>query len=177
MKYFKSKYLFLVIFLCSFFGEVLPLICLGEAPGQNITGSALNEPNQSITSLAPSQAFNSGMIQFAIQGEGFPDHIGVKLVQNKLEIPGLYPEVSAGNRIQCFFDLSGKPFGDYDLVLIAPDGGQSIYKRAFQIRIFVLVYEINSLIKPLFFDYNQFKIREDQALVLRRNIGLLLTNP
>lgn len=178
MKYHKMKHILLFIWLCSVMGGGSPAIGLGESSLLgNGRASALNEAVPTITSLTPTQAFNSGIIQYTIQGEGFTDKLGVKLVQNKLEISGFYTKVEAGSRIQCFFDLSGKPFGDYDLVLTTPSGGEAIFKRAFQIRIFVLVYEINSLMKPIFFDYNQFKIREDQVYMLQGNINLLLANP
>lgn len=172
MKRIPMKTLFILISLFSFV-----FICPGEGSSSVITDSPGDNLHPVVTSISPTQGFNSGRVLLTIQGQGFPEQASLKLVRNEIEIPGWYRKNKAGEPIQCFFDLTHKSFGDYDLVLTTVDGRKYIFKESFRIRIFILAYHINLLIKPIYFDYDNYDIREDQAGLLQRNIEYLAANP
>jgi hypothetical protein len=141
------------------------MVCRGDSEGPVITA------------LTPTQGFNSGKVLLSIEGRYFTEPVTLKLVRNNAEIPGLYPKVEAGSRIQCFFDLDHMPFGDYDLVITTGEGQSNIFKNSFRIRVFILAYHINRLIKPISFDYDSYDIPEDQADTLQKDIEYLTANP
>jgi outer membrane protein OmpA-like peptidoglycan-associated protein len=178
MKYFVIKILFFLFWLFAMVFDIDSSICRGEVSQNNSgPGSFMNNPSPVITSLSPTQGFNSGRVLLTIQGQGFPEQASLKLVRNEVEISGWYLKNKVGEPIQCFFDLTHKPFGDYDLVLTRLDGRKYVFKDSFRIRIFILAYHINLLIKPIYFDYDNYHIREDQAELLQKNIEYLAANP
>ena len=56
-----------------------------------------------------------------------------------------------------------------------PDGQSGGLKEAFTVQTYI--HDPNKLLKPVFFDYNKWDIRNDQLTRLDHNLSILKSNP
>ncbi len=146
------------------------------------TSTDNKEPNNSsmpnISKINPKQGFNNGAILCSVYGSNFQTGLLIKLVSADIQIPGQNIKLNDDEKITCFFDLNQKPVGDYDVIVINPDGQQAFLNNGFEILEFTQAYDdLNAKLKPTFFDFDKAEIRSDQLANLKENINLLIENP
>jgi parallel beta-helix repeat protein len=92
-------------------------------------------PDPTITSIYPNTGVNTGVRSITnLAGTGFVGHPGVYL--KKTGQPNIYATnvvVVSPTQITCNFDLTGKPGGMWDLVIVYPNGQQVTQTDAFHV--------------------------------------------
>ena len=97
----------------------------------------------------------------------------VKLIAgDQTELSGANIKVESAAKISCFVDLTGKSNGIYDLAVFNPDGQKVSLKNGFTVVTFVPASQ-NYVLKSIFFDFDQTKLRADQIPVLDENLKFL----
>jgi outer membrane protein OmpA-like peptidoglycan-associated protein len=129
-----------------------------------------------IKTITPNKGFNNGSVLVSIEGSNFVDGLQVKLTGATGDISGINIKVETAAKVSCFFDLNNKTAGQYKIVLTNPDGQVASFKDVFMVEAFVPA-PANRILKPLFFDFNSWNIREDQKKILNDNLTLLRENP
>ncbi len=130
-----------------------------------------------IESIKPDQGFNNGAILVYIQGRNFDPGLTVKLIGQEIELSGQNIKVEQGTKITCFLDITGKPVGSYDLMVINPDQEKAVLENGFRIKEYTpSCDDLNNKLKPVFFDFDKEDIREDQLSGLENNLKLLSEN-
>lgn len=130
-----------------------------------------------INGIIPNEGHNNSIIGTEIVGENFDPGVSVKLVRAEGEpIPGFDVVVKNSREISCRFDLYQEPVGDYDVVVLNPDGQESILPSGFRVR---EESELASkvFLKPVFFDFDKSELRPDQMGTLEVNLKLVIENP
>lgn len=132
-----------------------------------------------LESIDPNKGFNNGMILTKISGSNFEPGSTVKLSRNgQLEIPGINIKVEDSAKISCFFDINGKPEGEYDLEVISPAGQKAVLERGFTVEHFTPnSLELNKSLKAVYFDLNKAGLRHDQFSSLDADSALLKKYP
>jgi outer membrane protein OmpA-like peptidoglycan-associated protein len=128
-----------------------------------------------IEGIDPNKGFNNGMILTRISGSNFEPGSTVKLSRNgQSEIPGLNIKVSDSTQISCFFDIDGKPEGQYNLEVISPSGQQAVLANGFTVEHFTPnSLELNKSLKAVYFDLNKTMVRRDQFSSLETDLAVL----
>lgn len=130
-----------------------------------------------ISGIIPNEGYNNSILRMEIIGENFDPGVSVKLVGIEgTQIPGFDVVVKNSREISCRFDLYQEPVGGYDVVILNPDGQESILPSGFKIR-----EKSDSaskvFLKPVFFDFDKFGIRPDQMETLAANLKSINASP
>jgi outer membrane protein OmpA-like peptidoglycan-associated protein len=143
-----------------------------------VTMTPEKKPAPAINTVVPSQGYNDGKVFINIAGTGFDPKAVVKLTGNGPEdIPGLNVKVESDTRLGCYFDISAKPAGRYNVVLINPDKQSAVLNGGFTVAQFVAQVDPNQLLKPVFFDYDKAELRSDQLESIDSDVVVLKDNP
>ena len=128
-----------------------------------------------IEGIDPNKGFNNGMILTKISGSNFEPGSTVKLSRNgQPEIPGLNIKVVDSAQISCFFDINGKPEGEYDLEVTSPSRQKAILENGFTVEHFTPnSLELNKSLKAVYFDLNKAELRRDQFSSLDADLAIL----
>ncbi len=128
-----------------------------------------------IEGIDPDRGFNNGMILTKIDGGNFEPGSTVKLSRDgRLEIPGLNTKVVDSAQISSFFDIAGKPEGQYDLEVTSPSGQKAILEKGFTVERFTPNSpELNKSLKAVYFELNQAELRRDQFSSLDADLAIL----
>ena len=128
-----------------------------------------------IGDIDPNRGFNNGMILTKITGSNFEPGSTVKLSRNgQREIPGLNTKVVDSAQISCFFDINGKPEGEYDLEVISPSGQKAVLENGFTVEHFTPnSLELNKSLKAVYFDLNKAVFGRDQFSSLDKDLAIL----
>ncbi len=138
-----------------------------------VTSSALT-----ISTVSPGQGFNNGTVVIRIAGTGFDPKTGVKLTGEGLnDIPGTDVKIETATALSCSLDINAKPAGLYNVVLTTPDGQSATLTGGFKIVQYVAKADPNTLLKPIFFDYNKSELRSDQLGTIASDVQILKNNP
>ncbi|HBE79237.1 MAG TPA: hypothetical protein DDW65_15915 [Firmicutes bacterium] len=129
-----------------------------------------------IKTITPNEGFNNGSVLVSIEGSNFVDGLQVKLMGATGDISGINVKVETATKVSCFFDLNNKTDGQYKIVLTNPNGQVASFKDVFMVKAFVPA-QANRVLKPLFFNFDSWNIREDQKTILHDNLTLLKENP
>lgn len=133
-------------------------------------------PRLSLEKIAPDRGFNNGYILTKITGANFNEGASVKLLgAEATEVPGLNVKVESPSKISSFFEITGRPVGQYDLIVINPDGQKASLVDGFTIETFI-PSDLNKSLKPVYFDLNKFEIRPNQISALEANLKILEKN-
>jgi len=130
-----------------------------------------------IRGIVPNKGYNNCIIRTEIFGRNFDPGVSIKLVGAKGdEIPGYDITVKNSQEISCRFDLYQEPVGNYDVVVLNPDGQEGILQSGF------IIEEPSELesklkLKPVFFDFDKSVIRPDQLVALVDNLKSITKNP
>lgn len=130
-----------------------------------------------IRQIIPNKGYNNCIIETEIFGENFDPGVSIKLVGAKGdEIPGYDITVKNSQEISCRFDLYQEPVGNYDVVVLNPDGQESILQAGFMIKE-PSELEPKVILKPVFFDFDKSVIRPDQLATIIDNLESMTENP
>lgn len=129
-----------------------------------------------IKSLTPNQGSNTGKILVEITGTNVSSDVTAKLTRNgQADIPGLNLKATSSSKISCFFDIKDQPAGKYDVILTDPSGQSVSLPGGFTV--VAQARSVGKQLQPLFFDFNQTKLRPDQMGNLESNLKALQDNP
>lgn len=135
-------------------------------------------PGPVLNKITPDRGFNNGSIFVTIDGANFSNPVTAKLTGNgQPEISGLNYQIESNSRFTCFFDITDKPVGRYDVVVTNDDGQTATLKNGFTVDVFRPAINPNKLLKPIYFDYDKYSLRKDQIPVLDFNLKILKDNP
>ncbi|HBF35889.1 MAG TPA: hypothetical protein DDW50_01035 [Firmicutes bacterium] len=129
-----------------------------------------------IKAITPAKGLNNGSILVSLDGVNLAQGLQLKLVSGETQIPGVNVKVTSSDKVTCFFDITGKAAGQYDVVVTNPDGKTVSLPKGFQVEMFVAT-PIHQILKPIFFDFNRWTIRDDQTGILDQNLAFLKENP
>ena len=118
-----------------------------------------NQP-PTISVIVPTKGFNKGVVTISLTGTYLDTKSTGKLTKSGQEIPGANVKSSGSDNLSLDFNLTDKPLGSYDVVVTNPDGKVATLANGFTIDPYV---EPSKLLKSLFFDFDKFNIRADQA--------------
>ncbi len=140
---------------------------------------AIKEIKTDINRIEPNKGFNNGMILTAIIGSNFIKDSIVKLSYNgKIDITGMNTKVESPEQITCFFDINGKPEGNYDVEVTSPNGQKAVLHNGFIVESFTPnSLELNKKLKPVYFELDKAEIRPNQTSSLRLDLQSLKEYP
>ncbi len=127
--------------------------------------------------ITPDRGFNNGAILTVIDGLNFNQKTAVKLTARGIEIPGLNTKMESEMRLSCFLDLTDQPVGKYNVVITNPGGQTATLIDGFTIDVFWASINRNKLLKPIYFNYKRWNLRQDQAPVITADLAVLKDNP
>jgi outer membrane protein OmpA-like peptidoglycan-associated protein len=144
------------------------------APTPSPTAPPVIKP--SISAIVPNEAFNKDQVSVTISGANFSDGALVKL-SGPAQLVGYDVSVQSV-QISCAFNVGDEPAGVYDLTVANSDGQQATLKDGFTLKVYIpSAAEINKLLKPIYFDFDQSEIRADQVPVLEADAAILNQYP
>lgn len=131
----------------------------------------------SISAIVPNEGYNNGILATEIYGENFDPGASVKLVGAEgEEIPGIDIIAKNAREISCSFDLNQEQAGSYDVVVINPDGFESILPSGLMVK--EPSHQGSKVtLKPVFFDFDKSEIRPDQMETLAANLKSIIESP
>ena len=143
------------------------------------TAPVLPPKKITVDSITPNKGFNNGFVLTDITGANFDEKVAVKLCgANQVEIPGLNIIETGSSKINCFFEITDRPVGKYDVVVTNPDGEKATLAGAFSVEIFVpAAPDLNRILIPIYFDVNKSTLRANQISRLQRDLKILKSNP
>jgi outer membrane protein OmpA-like peptidoglycan-associated protein len=147
------------------------------APLPESTPTPTPLPAPVIKMIAPDRGFNNGAILTGIDGLNFDQKTTVKLTAPGIEIPGLNTKVESDLQLSCFLDLTNQPVGKYNVIITNPDGQTATLVDGFTVEVFRPAINPNKLMKPIYFNYDRWDLRPDQAPVLAADLVVLKDNP
>ncbi len=156
---------------------------------------ALENQPPTIVMIVPNNGFNKGFVKITFTGTEFDPKATGKLVKNgQPEIVGTNTDFSSAEKTALDFDLTNQPVGDYDVVITNPDGKSSTFAAGFSVQQYVepapatpapvveqpketLKLALNASLQSLFFDFDQFSVRQDQTARLNFDLNVLKSYP
>ncbi len=130
----------------------------------------------SISAVVPNEAFNKDQITVTISGANFSEDAAVQL-SGPAQLDGGDVAVQS-DQITCSFDVDDEAAGVYDLTVTNGDGQQATLEGGFTLKVYIpSAAEINKLLKPIYFDFDQSEIRADQVPILEEDAALLTQYP
>lgn len=131
----------------------------------------------SISAIVPNEGYNNGILVTEIYGENFDPGASVKLVGAEgEEISGIDIIAKNAREMSCSFDLNQEQAGSYDVVVINPDGFESILPSGMMIKE-SSPQGSKVTLKPIFFDFDKSEIRPDQMETLTTNLKSIIESP
>jgi PKD repeat protein len=118
--------------------EGLYNLVVTNVDGQTVTlpnAFRVTYPPPVITNITPSSAINNGVVGITdLAGSNFMNGATVTLVKTgESPIATINGPIVQPNKILCFFDLTGKPVGLWDIMVSNPDGQNGTLSDAFTI--------------------------------------------
>jgi outer membrane protein OmpA-like peptidoglycan-associated protein len=141
------------------------------------TPEPTREPAPVIKAITPDKGFNNGAVFVNIDGLNFKRNSTVKLTGKGTEIIGLNLKAESETKLTCFLDITNQPVGSYNVVVTNPDGQTATIVDGFTVDVFRPAVNPNKLLKPIFFDFNRWDLRQDQIPVLNADLAVLKANP
>ena len=133
-------------------------------------------PAPVIKMITPDRGFNNGAILTSIDGLNFNQKTTVKLTTGESRFTGLNTKVESETKLGCFLDLTNQPVGKYNVVITNPDGQTATLMDGFTVDVFRPAINPNKLLKPIYFNYDRWDLRPDQAPVLAADLVVLKDN-
>ena len=130
---------------------------------------AVDSQSPMIKMIIPNRGTNNGPITVILNGEYFDNQATAKLSKSGQEIAGADTGVTSNNTMSTTFDLSNQEVGSYDVIVTNPDGKSGVLAGGFTIE---KIME-EKLLKSIFFDFDKYNIRPDQAPRINYNLNLL----
>lgn len=130
---------------------------------------AVDSQSPMIKMIIPNRGTNDGPITVILSGEYFDNQATAKLSKSGQEIAGADTGVTSNNTMSTTFDLSNQEVGSYDVIVTNPDGKSGVLAGGFTIE---KIME-EKLLKSIFFDFDKYNIRPDQAPRINYNLNLL----
>jgi outer membrane protein OmpA-like peptidoglycan-associated protein len=86
--------------------------------------------------ISPTEGFNTGLVQMEITGSGFRSEVVVSLSgMGGQRIEGKLVELVDADTIRCWFDLTARPAGTYDLTVTRTDGVTVALPQCFSVKV------------------------------------------
>jgi outer membrane protein OmpA-like peptidoglycan-associated protein len=149
-----------------------------------------------ITAITPASAVNNAPFTITVSGTNFRKGAVVGLKKDNQTLPFTNNEVTKeGRQINAQLNLSGVTPGLYDVEVKNTDGSTALFKQAFTVVAAPSVkpqptasqpvkptvkptetaqpVDPNSLFKSIFFDFDKYMIRSDQATSLKTDLQIL----
>ncbi|MGE5606923.1 MAG: OmpA family protein [Bacteroidota bacterium] len=130
---------------------------------------AVDSQSPMIKMIIPNRGSNDGPITVVLTGKNFDKKASAKLSKSGKEIEGSNTNVVSGDNASTTFDLKNQEPGDYDVIVTNPDGKSGVLAGGFTIE---KIME-EKLLKSIFYDFDKYNIRPDQAPRLDYNLDLL----
>lgn len=130
---------------------------------------AVDSQSPMIKMIIPNRGTNDGPITVILSGEYFDNQAAAKLSKSGQEIAGADTGVTSNDTMSTTFDLSNQEVGSYDVIVTNPDGKSGVLAGGFTIE---KIME-EKLLKSIFFDFDKYNIRPDQAPRIDYNLNLL----
>ena len=148
-------------------------------------------PVLTVISITENHGLNTVAINTIIKGEGFNPKATVSLTkEGQPDIVGTNVKVNSATEIAATFDLKGKALGLWDVVVTNPKNKSAALKDGFTIEKPVElpvvqpvvqpvvvpkigISDLGKLLKPVFFDYDKDNIRDDQVVILDKDLVTL----
>ena len=86
-----------------------------------------------VTGISPPTGVNTGLVPASITGTGFHDGATVVLNRGAEDITGSGVFVSSPTSLSCVFNLSGRPAGTWNVIVMNDDGQSGILSDAFTV--------------------------------------------
>lgn len=86
-----------------------------------------------VTGISPPTGANTGLVPATITGTGFQEGATVVLNQGAEDIPGSGVFVSSPTSVSCVFNLSGRPAGTWNVIVMNDDGQSGILTGGFTV--------------------------------------------
>jgi outer membrane protein OmpA-like peptidoglycan-associated protein len=105
--------------------------------GRTPKGKDKRKRSKSLTAaqINPAEGFNTGLVQTEVTGSGFRSELAVCLSgMDGQRIEGKLVELVDADTIRCWFDLTARPIGVYDLIVTRADGATGALPRCFTIK-------------------------------------------
>jgi outer membrane protein OmpA-like peptidoglycan-associated protein len=146
-----------------------------------------------IKTITPTNAFNDDTVTLTISGSDFRPGAVVSMVNANQVIPVVNLELNDdGKQIEAEFDLVDATPERYDIEVKNSDGTTAVLKQAFTVAAAPVAVitepekppvtvkpvqtkpvDPNSLLKSIFFDFDQFDIRNDQVEAVKANLAVV----
>lgn len=130
---------------------------------------AVDSQSPMIKMIIPNRGTNDGPITVILTGKNFDKKASAKLSKSGKEIEGSNTSVVSSDNASTTFNLNDQEPGSYDVILTNPDGKSGVLAGGFTIE---KIME-EKLLKSIFFDFDKYNIRPDQAPRLDYNLELL----
>ena len=130
---------------------------------------AVDSQSPMIKMIIPNRGTNNGPITVILTGKNFDKTASAKLSKSGKEIEGSDTNVVSSDNASTTFNLNNQEPGSYDVVVTNPDGKSGVLAGGFTIE---KIME-EKLLKSIFFDFDKYNIRLDQAPRLDYNLDLL----
>jgi photosystem II stability/assembly factor-like uncharacterized protein len=86
-----------------------------------------------VTGINPASGVNNANYAVEVLGSGFQPGATARLVQGATVINGAGPTVAGSGRLTCYFDLTSKPLGKYDVIVKNPDNQEAMFAKGFTV--------------------------------------------
>lgn len=130
---------------------------------------AVDSQSPMIKMIIPNRGTNDGPITVVLTGKNFDKKAATKLSKSGKEIEGSNTDVASDDNVTTTFDLKDQEPGVYDVIVTNPDGKSGVLAGGFTIEKIMT----EKLLKSIFFDFDKYNIRPDQAPRLDYNLDLL----
>lgn len=130
---------------------------------------AVDSQSPMIKMIIPNRGTNDGPITVVLTGKNFDKKAATKLSKSGKEIEGSNTNVASDDNATTTFDLKDQEPGVYDVIVTNPDGKSGVLAGGFTIEKIMT----EKLLKSIFFDFDKYNIRPDQAPRLDYNLDLL----
>ena len=148
-----------------------------------------------IKAIDPQTGTNDGSVTIAITGTGFRNGIAAKLEHSGDQtVTASSAEVISATELNCTFDLTGQTEDTYSLTVTNDDGQTTTLADSFKIEQAAVasteetpaattedragrkrpsLADLNASLKSIFFDFDKFNIRDDQAPITAADLSYL----
>lgn len=130
---------------------------------------AVDSQSPMIKMIIPDRGTNDGPITVVLTGKNFDKKASAKLSKSGKEIEGSNTNVVSSDNASTTFNLNNQEPGSYDVIVTNPDGKSGVLAGGFTIE---KIME-EKLLKSIFFDFDKYNIRPDQAPRLDYDLELL----
>ncbi len=130
---------------------------------------AVDSQSPMIKMIIPNRGTNDGPITVILTGENFDKKASAKLSKSGKEIEGSDTSIVSSDNASTTFNLNNQEPGAYDVIVTNPDGKSGVLAGGFTIE---KIME-EKLLKSIFFDFDKYNIRPDQAPRIDFNLELL----